>query len=186
MNSVGKPIRGSRISVLGVAYKRDVDDPRKSPAFKLMMLLEQEGAELSYSDPFIPELPKMRHFNVPRMSSQTITPTYLRELDCDWSSPTIRPSIGSRLFNIPSSSSTLATLRETLLLGGKRYGKLKRSSETMMSRYSQSPSIRGGMDAVRNDGNRGGNRAEISQLGCPFSGFSGVANVLEKLFQNRG
>jgi UDP-N-acetyl-D-glucosamine dehydrogenase len=82
LNSVGKPIRGSRIGILGVAYKRDVDDPRESPAFKLMMLLDEQGANLSYSDPHIPKLPKMRHFNVPAMSSQAVTPDYLAGLDC--------------------------------------------------------------------------------------------------------
>ena len=82
LNSVGKPVRGSRIGILGVAYKRDVDDPRESPAFKLMMLLNEEGAQLSYSDPFISELPQMRHFDVPPMSSQVVTAEYLGGLDC--------------------------------------------------------------------------------------------------------
>jgi UDP-N-acetyl-D-glucosamine dehydrogenase len=82
LNSVGKPIRGSRIGILGVAYKRDIDDPRESPAFKLMVLLEEQGAKLSYSDPHIPKLPKMRHFNVPPLASQAPTPEYLAGLDC--------------------------------------------------------------------------------------------------------
>ena len=55
LNDVGKPIRGSRIGVLGVAYKKDVDDPRESPSFKLMELLQQRGAILSYSDPVHPD-----------------------------------------------------------------------------------------------------------------------------------
>jgi UDP-N-acetyl-D-glucosamine dehydrogenase len=65
LNEEGKPLRGSKISILGVAYKKDVDDPRESPSFVLMDLLRAGGAELSYHDPFIPKLPKMRHHDVP-------------------------------------------------------------------------------------------------------------------------
>jgi UDP-N-acetyl-D-glucosamine dehydrogenase len=82
LNSVGKPVRGSRIGVLGVAYKKDVDDPRESPSFKLMELLQAGGAVVSYNDPHIPVLPAMRHFNVPRLASETLTPEYLSKLDC--------------------------------------------------------------------------------------------------------
>jgi UDP-N-acetyl-D-glucosamine dehydrogenase len=82
LNSVGKPVRGSHIGILGIAYKRDIDDPRESPAFKLMVLLAEQGARLSYVDPHIPKLPKMRHFDVPPMSSQTPTPEYFAGLDC--------------------------------------------------------------------------------------------------------
>ena len=82
LNDMGKPIRGSRIGLLGVAYKKDIDDPRESPSFKLMEILIARGAELSYSDPHIPQLPKMRHFEVPDLTSQELTPEYLRSLDC--------------------------------------------------------------------------------------------------------
>ena len=82
LNQNGKPIKGSKIGVFGVAYKKDVDDPRESPSFKLMELLEERGAELSYVDPHIPKLPKMRHFNVPDLSSQEPTPEYIASLDC--------------------------------------------------------------------------------------------------------
>ena len=82
LNDQGKPIRGSKIGVLGVAYKRDVDDPRESPSFKLMELLLERGAVLSYNDPHIPMLPKMRHFSVPKMDSCELTPAYLESLDC--------------------------------------------------------------------------------------------------------
>jgi UDP-N-acetyl-D-glucosamine dehydrogenase len=60
LNDNGKPVRGSRICLLGVAYKRDVDDPRESPAFELLELLAERGAVLSYSDPHVPVLPSMR------------------------------------------------------------------------------------------------------------------------------
>lgn len=82
LNDHGKPIRGSQIGVLGVAYKKDVDDPRESPSFKLMELLLERGASLTYNDPHIPSLPKMRHFDVPVMDSSDLTPEYLRSLDC--------------------------------------------------------------------------------------------------------
>ena len=82
LNEMGKPIRGSKIGVLGVAYKKDVDDPRESPSFKLMELLQERGAALSYSDPHIPVLPSMRHYDVPRLASEDLTPDYLASLDC--------------------------------------------------------------------------------------------------------
>lgn len=56
LNDQTKPIRGSKIHLLGVAYKRDIDDVRESPALDIMHLLQQRGAELSYSDPYVPNL----------------------------------------------------------------------------------------------------------------------------------
>jgi UDP-N-acetyl-D-glucosamine dehydrogenase len=56
LNSARKPINGSRIHVIGVAYKRDVNDMRESPALDVIELLSKRGAELTYSDPFVPEL----------------------------------------------------------------------------------------------------------------------------------
>jgi UDP-N-acetyl-D-glucosamine dehydrogenase len=82
LNEVRKPVNGSRICILGIAYKRDVDDPRESPAFQLMELLAARGAHLSYSDPFIPRLPKMRHFDVAEMASSELTKEYLSAQDC--------------------------------------------------------------------------------------------------------
>lgn len=54
LNSVGKPIRGARILLLGVAYKKDIDDVRQSPALKIAQLLSESGADLSYHDSLIP------------------------------------------------------------------------------------------------------------------------------------
>ena len=59
LNSVPKPIRGSKILVLGVAYKKDISDMRESPAIKVIQLLRQQGALVSYHDPFVPELPAL-------------------------------------------------------------------------------------------------------------------------------
>ncbi len=56
LNRHRKAVRGSRVLVLGVAYKRDIDDVRESPAFDVMRALEKQGAEVSYHDPFVPLL----------------------------------------------------------------------------------------------------------------------------------
>lgn len=82
LNDRSKSIRGSRIAVLGVAYKKDVDDPRESPSFRLIELLDERGAELSYNDPHIPVLPKMRHFDVPDLKSEELTSKFLSQQDC--------------------------------------------------------------------------------------------------------
>ena len=56
LNDAGKPVKGSHIHVLGVAYKRDIDDMRESPALDVMMLLKRRGARLTYCDPHVPTL----------------------------------------------------------------------------------------------------------------------------------
>jgi UDP-N-acetyl-D-glucosamine dehydrogenase len=56
LNGRGKPVKGSHIHILGVAYKKDIDDVRESPALDVMLLLEERGARLSYSDPYVPRL----------------------------------------------------------------------------------------------------------------------------------
>ena len=56
LNEAGKPVKGSRVHVMGVAYKRDIDDMRESPALDIMLLLKKRGAEISYSDPHVPVL----------------------------------------------------------------------------------------------------------------------------------
>jgi len=82
LNEQGKPLRGSKVCVLGVAYKKDVDDPRESPSFVLIDLLRSAGAEVSYHDPHIPRLPKMRHHDVPDLESTNLTAEFLAGLDC--------------------------------------------------------------------------------------------------------
>jgi UDP-N-acetyl-D-glucosamine dehydrogenase len=56
LNDAGKPVKGSKIHVMGVAYKRDIDDMRESPALDVMMLLQRRGGVVSYSDPHVPVL----------------------------------------------------------------------------------------------------------------------------------
>jgi UDP-N-acetyl-D-glucosamine dehydrogenase len=83
LNDSRKPINGSKVAILGMAYKKDVDDPRESPSFELLTLLLARGAALSYNDPHIPLLPKMRHYpNLPAFQSQELTPAYLSAQDC--------------------------------------------------------------------------------------------------------
>ena len=65
LNEVGKPVRGSKIAVLGVAYKPDVGDVRESPGLKIVSLLIGLGADLRYHDPFVPELPEHGLRSVP-------------------------------------------------------------------------------------------------------------------------
>ncbi len=82
LNEAGKPLNGSKVCILGVAYKKDVDDPRESPSFELMDLLRAGRAQLSYNDPHVPKLPHVRHHDVPAMSSTPLTPAFLASQDC--------------------------------------------------------------------------------------------------------
>ena len=60
LNARGQALKDARVLVLGIAYKKDVDDMRESPAVELMRLLKQKGARVDYSDPYIPVFPKLR------------------------------------------------------------------------------------------------------------------------------
>jgi len=82
LNEQGKPLRGSRICVLGVAYKRDVDDCRESPSFELMELLSDAGAVVTYNDPHVPRLPKKRRYDFSDLASSELTSEFLAAQDC--------------------------------------------------------------------------------------------------------
>jgi UDP-N-acetyl-D-glucosamine dehydrogenase len=82
LNDDGKALKGARVCVLGVAYKKDVDDPRESPAFAILEMLQRRGARVSYSDPHVPALPRMRHHPGLQMSSQPLTAEFLAAQDC--------------------------------------------------------------------------------------------------------
>ena len=58
LNDLAKPIKGSKIAILGVAYKGGIGDIRESPALRIIDVLRKRGADLVYHDPFVPELPK--------------------------------------------------------------------------------------------------------------------------------
>ena len=78
----GKPLQGAKILLLGLAYKRDVDDPRESPALKIMQLLKGDGAEVSYNDPFIPQYQGGRHYPGLVITSVPLTDQILADADC--------------------------------------------------------------------------------------------------------
>ena len=67
-------MRGSRVLVLGIAYKKDIDDPRESPAFEIIEGLLRLGAEVAYHDPHVPRAPRMRSWpELPPMASVPLT-----------------------------------------------------------------------------------------------------------------
>lgn len=78
LNHQGRPVKGSRILALGVAYKKDVSDVRESPALSVIRLLEQRGAKVSYHDPYVPELVTESG----SMASVPLTEDTLRLADC--------------------------------------------------------------------------------------------------------
>ena len=82
LNERQKALKGSRVLVLGVAYKKDVDDLRESPTLKIMQLLIERGARVEYNDPYFPQLHKMRHYDYSQMRSVDLTPANLAGFDC--------------------------------------------------------------------------------------------------------
>jgi UDP-N-acetyl-D-glucosamine dehydrogenase len=80
LNSQGKSIKGAKVLVIGVAYKKDVDDIRESPSLKLIDLLLQQGAEVDYHDPYIPVMPPTRRHKF-NMSSVPLTQGNLASYD---------------------------------------------------------------------------------------------------------
>jgi UDP-N-acetyl-D-glucosamine dehydrogenase len=81
LNWRAKAIKGSRILILGIAYKKNVDDVRESPAAAIMELLSDRGAVLSYSDPHVPHFPRMREYRF-ELSSVELTKSCLEDQDC--------------------------------------------------------------------------------------------------------
>ncbi len=71
LNERSKPVKGSKILVLGLAYKKDVDDLRESPALAIIEILKREGAEISYNDPFFPTVGQGRRYSL-NMTSQPV------------------------------------------------------------------------------------------------------------------
>jgi UDP-N-acetyl-D-glucosamine dehydrogenase len=81
LNERGKAVKGSKILVLGLAYKPDVDDVRESPSFELIEKLEELGAAVDYHDPHVPATHKMRRHDL-QMRSIELTPAALKGYDC--------------------------------------------------------------------------------------------------------
>ncbi|MGZ3604502.1 MAG: nucleotide sugar dehydrogenase [Thermodesulfobacteriota bacterium] len=80
LNGRGKSIKGARILILGVAYKKDVDDARESPALAIMSLLQKKGAAILYHDPYIPALPHFRKYYF-KLKSSPLTQELLQGID---------------------------------------------------------------------------------------------------------
>ncbi|HXM99352.1 MAG TPA: nucleotide sugar dehydrogenase [Candidatus Dormibacteraeota bacterium] len=81
LNNHKKSVKGSKILVLGVAYKKDVDDLRESPTLKIMQILQERGANFDYNDPYFPQLRKMRHYNYENMKSVPLSAETLASYD---------------------------------------------------------------------------------------------------------
>ncbi|MBI5492602.1 MAG: nucleotide sugar dehydrogenase [Deltaproteobacteria bacterium] len=80
LNERGKPLKGSRILVLGIAYKKNVDDMRESPSVELIRILKEKGAKVDYNDPFIPVA--VSKGNGLKMRSTPLTQKTIKRYDC--------------------------------------------------------------------------------------------------------
>ena len=81
LNQAAKSLHGSRVLVLGIAYKKNVDDMRESPSVEIMSKLQALGADVAYSDPYVPVFPKMRRYRFDLQSVDLSVDT-LAEHDC--------------------------------------------------------------------------------------------------------
>ena len=83
LNDASKPVRGSRVLVLGVAYKKDIDDLRESPALEILRMLQEKGAEVGYHDPYCPAIADDGHTDLADlpMQSAALTPETLAATD---------------------------------------------------------------------------------------------------------
>jgi len=81
LNAKGRGIKGAKILIIGLAYKKDVDDVRESPSLKLIELLTEKEARVDYNDPYVPKTHRMRKYDL-KMRSVPITANTLRKYDC--------------------------------------------------------------------------------------------------------
>jgi len=119
LNGVGKPVKGSRILVLGVAYKPDIDDMRESPALDVIHLLQQKGADVRYHDPYVPSF---RHDGW-GLHSVTDLMGELRSADC------VVIVTNHKTYDYPAildAASLIVDTRNALGAAGKRCGKVVR------------------------------------------------------------
>jgi UDP-N-acetyl-D-glucosamine dehydrogenase len=82
LNSQSKAVRGSTVLVLGVSYKRDIDDVRESPALDVMALLHDKGGQVRYHDPYVPTLPGREWRGDRDLASVALTSAELSAADC--------------------------------------------------------------------------------------------------------
>jgi UDP-N-acetyl-D-glucosamine dehydrogenase len=100
LNRVGKPVQGAKILLLGVAFKRDIDDPRNSPALEIVKLLTAQGAEVTYHDPYIPKVvladPRvLPGASIATLESVPLTAARLAAQDC------VLMTVAHRGFDVP-------------------------------------------------------------------------------------
>lgn len=81
LNEIGKSIKGANALVLGIAYKKDIDDQRESPSLKIIELLKDKGAKVTYSDPYVPVCKGHRHYPTIKMDSVELTEKNLSNAD---------------------------------------------------------------------------------------------------------
>lgn len=81
LNNTGKPVRGSKVLVLGLAYKKDVDDIRESPSIELIEMLRDLGARVDYNDPHVKQTHRQREHDL-KMKSKPLSASMLRSYDC--------------------------------------------------------------------------------------------------------
>lgn len=117
LNQQGKSLKGSKVLVLGAAYKKDIDDPRESPSFKLMEILMDKGATVDYNDPHIPEVPEMRHYDFNKESVE-LTKENLAKYDCVLISTD--HSVYNWDFIVPNSKLVVDTRNATLNVKGSK------------------------------------------------------------------
>ena len=80
LNRVKKSLNGSSVLILGIAYKKDIDDMRESPSFRLIELFREKGCKVSYNDPYVPKIPKIRKYQFD-MKSIELTKENLSKFD---------------------------------------------------------------------------------------------------------
>ncbi|MCU0244728.1 MAG: nucleotide sugar dehydrogenase [Acidobacteria bacterium] len=81
LNERGKSVKNAKVLVLGLAYKKDIDDSRESPSLKIISLFQEKGAKVSYNDPYIPHLVGHREYPGLEMKSVAVTKALLRKCD---------------------------------------------------------------------------------------------------------
>lgn len=81
LNNAGKSVKDSHIHILGISYKKNIDDLRESPALKIIHLLRELGAVVSYTDPYIPTIPTTRKYHI-ALSSEEMDGNSIQEYDC--------------------------------------------------------------------------------------------------------
>ncbi len=81
LNKEGKSVKDAKILILGISYKKNVDDPRESPSFPIIKLLEEKGAKVDYNDPYFEKIPEMRKYKFEKNSVE-LTKKNLSRYDC--------------------------------------------------------------------------------------------------------